>query len=143
MGIGLSSGRSLPRVLVGICDNETLSKFWTHLPKFFLCDLRFKFQSANQLKIFGQNLDQEMKIKILEFIHGENLNYLCFVGVGLSLGNFFEVASGNPNDISMGTVFGMFILDIFFYSILTWYIDSVMPGQYGLARPWYFPFTVS
>jgi hypothetical protein len=21
---------------------------------------------------------------------------------------------------------------------VTWYIDSVMPGKYGVAKPWYF-----
>ena len=35
------------------------------------------------------------------------------------------------------------IFDIVFYSIITWYVDEVKPGQYGLPKPLYFPFTVS
>jgi hypothetical protein len=28
------------------------------------------------------------------------------------------------------------------YSIITWYISSIMPGNYGVAKPWYFIFLV-
>lgn len=58
------------------------------------------------------------------------------------MGNIFEIASGNSNDLSMGFVYLMLIFDIALYSLLTWYVDNVRPGQYGLARPWYFPFMV-
>ncbi|KAF7654765.1 hypothetical protein LDENG_00065320, partial [Lucifuga dentata] len=27
--------------------------------------------------------------------------------------------------------------------LLTWYIENVFPGQYGIPKPWYFPFTAS
>ncbi|KAJ8278009.1 hypothetical protein GJAV_G00082740 [Gymnothorax javanicus] len=33
----------------------------------------------------------------------------------------------------------MMVLDIFLYAILTWYLDNVFPGQYGISRPFYFP----
>lgn len=33
--------------------------------------------------------------------------------------------------------------DAFLYGIMTWYIEAVFPGQYGIPRPWYFPFTKS
>ena len=29
------------------------------------------------------------------------------------------------------------------FILLLWYLDNVRPGKYGLAQPWYFPFTVS
>lgn len=41
----------------------------------------------------------------------------------------------------MGCVFMTFILDCVIFSILTWYIENVYPGEYGVGRPWYFPFT--
>ncbi|GLV40132.1 ATP binding cassette subfamily A member 3 [Carabus blaptoides fortunei] len=44
---------------------------------------------------------------------------------------------------SMALVFVMFIVDSILFLTLTWYIDSVYPGEYGIARPWYFPFTKS
>jgi len=59
-------------------------------------------------------------------------------GEGLSWRNFFIPPSGKEGDISVGLVWVMFMVDIVIYSILTWYIDSVMPGKYGIAKPWYF-----
>ncbi|XP_053199909.1 phospholipid-transporting ATPase ABCA1-like [Scomber japonicus] len=37
----------------------------------------------------------------------------------------------------------MMLFDAVFYWILTWYIENVFPGQYGIPKPWYFPFTAS
>ncbi|XP_031140894.1 phospholipid-transporting ATPase ABCA1-like isoform X1 [Sander lucioperca] len=35
------------------------------------------------------------------------------------------------------------LFDAAFYWVLTWYIENVFPGQYGIPKPWYFPFTAS
>uniref|UniRef100_A0A8C7ZZ47 ABC transporter domain-containing protein n=1 Tax=Oryzias sinensis TaxID=183150 RepID=A0A8C7ZZ47_9TELE len=37
----------------------------------------------------------------------------------------------------------MMLLDAVIYWVLTWYIENVFPGQYGIPRPWYFLFTYS
>ncbi|KAG8455080.1 hypothetical protein GDO86_001341 [Hymenochirus boettgeri] len=37
----------------------------------------------------------------------------------------------------------MMLFDTFLYAIMTWYIEAVFPGQYGIPRPWYFFFTKS
>ena len=37
----------------------------------------------------------------------------------------------------------MLIVDTFLYGILTWYIEHVFPGAYGLPKAWYFPFQMS
>uniref|UniRef100_A0A4W3GUY2 ATP-binding cassette sub-family A member 2 n=1 Tax=Callorhinchus milii TaxID=7868 RepID=A0A4W3GUY2_CALMI len=37
----------------------------------------------------------------------------------------------------------MLIVDASVYGVLTWYIEAVHPGMYGLPRPWYFPFQKS
>ncbi|KAM4810632.1 phospholipid-transporting ATPase ABCA1 [Rhinophrynus dorsalis] len=37
----------------------------------------------------------------------------------------------------------MMLFDTLLYGVMTWYIESVFPGQYGIPRPWYFPFTKS
>ncbi|XP_060886982.1 phospholipid-transporting ATPase ABCA1-like [Labrus mixtus] len=37
----------------------------------------------------------------------------------------------------------MMLCDAALYWILTWYIENVFPGQYGIPKPWYFPFTSS
>nr|XP_023696475.1 ATP-binding cassette sub-family A member 2 isoform X2 [Paramormyrops kingsleyae] len=33
----------------------------------------------------------------------------------------------------------MLIIDATVYGVLTWYIEAVHPGMFGLPRPWYFP----
>ncbi|MEQ2211244.1 hypothetical protein XENOCAPTIV_014515 [Xenoophorus captivus] len=37
----------------------------------------------------------------------------------------------------------MMFFDAVLYWVLTWYIENVFPGQYGIPKPWYFPFTSS
>ncbi|KAM9836585.1 phospholipid-transporting ATPase ABCA1 [Aulostomus maculatus] len=37
----------------------------------------------------------------------------------------------------------MMLFDAALYWALTWYIENVFPGQYGIPKPWYFPFTAS
>lgn len=47
------------------------------------------------------------------------------------------------DDFSLGNVLAMLILDTILYGILTWYIEHVFPGAYGLPKAWYFPFQIS
>ncbi|XP_008325095.1 ATP-binding cassette sub-family A member 1 isoform X1 [Cynoglossus semilaevis] len=35
----------------------------------------------------------------------------------------------------------MMLFDAVLYWTLTWYIENVFPGEYGIPKPWYFPFT--
>lgn len=37
----------------------------------------------------------------------------------------------------------MLLSDTALYLLVTWYVDAVMPGEFGVPEPWYFPFTVS
>ncbi|XP_075306746.1 phospholipid-transporting ATPase ABCA1 [Odontesthes bonariensis] len=37
----------------------------------------------------------------------------------------------------------MMLVDATLYWVFTWYIENVFPGQYGIPKPWYFPFTSS
>ena len=37
----------------------------------------------------------------------------------------------------------MLAVDFFLYALIAWYVDAVMPGDYGIPQPLYFPFTVS
>ena len=43
----------------------------------------------------------------------------------------------------MADVFIMLVVDSILYGIIAWYFDAVIPGDYGLPQPLYFPFTVS
>eukprot|EP01137_Pigoraptor_chileana_P029004 Opistho-2@13608 len=60
-------------------------------------------------------------------------------GDGLHWNNVFET---QPYDnFNFGRVIIMLFIDSFLYLILAWYIEGVFPGQFGVPRPWYFPFT--
>ncbi|XP_042278447.1 ATP-binding cassette sub-family A member 2 isoform X1 [Thunnus maccoyii] len=43
------------------------------------------------------------------------------------------------DDFNLGLSMMMLIIDAAVYGVLTWYIEAVHPGMYGLPRPWYFP----
>jgi len=41
---------------------------------------------------------------------------------------------------SVGSGIIMLIVDIALYSVLAWYLDQVVPTEFGVRRPWYYPF---
>lgn len=52
--------------------------------------------------------------------------------------------TGNPRDeLTPALIMIMLCVDILLYFLITWYFDQVLPGKYGVPRPWYFPFQVS
>ncbi|KAK5648970.1 hypothetical protein RI129_003862 [Pyrocoelia pectoralis] len=59
--------------------------------------------------------------------------------VGVSWSNLFTPSSGGSEDIAMGHIFIILIVDTILYTLLAMYIEAVNPGQYGLARPLNFP----
>ena len=47
-----------------------------------------------------------------------------------------EVSPGDP--MTFGVVLGLLFWDTILYLLLTWYIEAVFPGEFGIPRPWYF-----
>lgn len=45
--------------------------------------------------------------------------------------------------ISFLTIVCIMAFDAILYIFISWYIEGVFPGRYGVSKPWYFPFTVS
>ena len=62
--------------------------------------------------------------------------------LGVQWSNLFKRADPS-NQLTMGSIWIMFIVDMVVFGIVTWYIESVKPGRYGVARKWYFIFEVS
>lgn len=63
-------------------------------------------------------------------------------GTGLQWDNIGHPAT--PDDtLSLSMTFTMFIVDGIICLLLTWYIEAVFPGEYGVPEHWYFPFTRS
>lgn len=44
---------------------------------------------------------------------------------------------------SFGHALGMLLLDSALYCLVAWYVEAVLPGQYGVPQPWYFFLLVS
>uniref|UniRef100_A0A671G5F2 ATP binding cassette subfamily A member 3 n=1 Tax=Rhinolophus ferrumequinum TaxID=59479 RepID=A0A671G5F2_RHIFE len=42
------------------------------------------------------------------------------------------------DNFTFGQVLGMLLLDSVLYGLVTWYIEAVFPGQFGVPQPWYF-----
>ncbi|XP_053686916.1 phospholipid-transporting ATPase ABCA1-like [Sabethes cyaneus] len=47
------------------------------------------------------------------------------------------------HEYSLGIAIGMLLLDATLYAITALYVEQVLPGAYGIPKPWYFPFTRS
>ncbi|KAF0040248.1 hypothetical protein F2P81_008483 [Scophthalmus maximus] len=63
-------------------------------------------------------------------------------GVGIQWKNLVS-SPLEEDDFSLRTSIVIMYFDSFLYGVLTWYIEAVFPGQYGIPRPWFFPFTKS
>ncbi|XP_074250550.1 ATP-binding cassette sub-family A member 2 isoform X2 [Saimiri boliviensis] len=59
-------------------------------------------------------------------------------GVGIQWHTFSQ-SPVEGDDFNLLLAVTMLMVDAMVYGILTWYIEAVHPGMYGLPRPWYFP----
>ena len=66
---------------------------------------------------------------------------MFFTGSGLQWSNLCEPASIDDN-FSMLQVFIMLIVDAIIYGLITWYVEAVFPGEFGVPLPFYFPIQV-
>jgi len=58
--------------------------------------------------------------------------------VGIQWSNLSKTAS--PDDtLTIEHIIIMFFVDTIIYSLITWYVETVFPGEYGVTLPWYFP----
>ncbi|XP_071948273.1 ATP-binding cassette sub-family A member 2-like [Antedon mediterranea] len=60
-------------------------------------------------------------------------------GVGVQWSNI-HLSPVEQDEFNLLKVICMMLIDAFLYLVLTWYIEAVHPGSYGLPRPFYFPF---
>ncbi|KAK3087439.1 hypothetical protein FSP39_005943 [Pinctada imbricata] len=61
-------------------------------------------------------------------------------GVGVQWYNI-HLSPVENDQFNLLTCIMMMVMDTFLYCILSWYIENVFPGSYGLPKPWYFLFT--
>lgn len=59
-------------------------------------------------------------------------------GIGAQWANLNQGPSIDDS-LSLGLVMVMLVVDTLIYGLITWYIEAVFPGDYGVPQPWYFP----
>ncbi|XP_022109857.1 ATP-binding cassette sub-family A member 1-like [Acanthaster planci] len=59
---------------------------------------------------------------------------------GVQWGNINDMPQTSAESMTFLQVLAMMWVDTFIYMLLTWYIEGVFPGAYGIPRPFYFPF---
>lgn len=69
--------------------------------------------------------------------------YLLFISeIGVNWDNLWTPANLEDNLI-FGYILGMLLFDAFLYGLVTWYVETVFPGKYGVPQPWNFFLMVS
>uniref|UniRef100_A0A671G644 ABC transporter domain-containing protein n=1 Tax=Rhinolophus ferrumequinum TaxID=59479 RepID=A0A671G644_RHIFE len=57
-------------------------------------------------------------------------------GIGIKWSNIFSPIT--VENFVFANVLGMFFFVAVLYGLVAWYIEAVFPGEYGVAKPWYF-----
>ncbi|XP_067683948.1 phospholipid-transporting ATPase ABCA3-like [Haliotis asinina] len=63
-------------------------------------------------------------------------------GSGVQWSNFHEPATVDDNFTLLDAIL-MLLGDTAIHLLITWYLDNVRPGEFGVPKPFYFPFTAS
>ena len=83
------------------------------------------------LAILYPNVTMYWGVQVI--FHWENL------GQGSTWSNLFDRAV--PEDpITMGVLWSLVLVNLLLFGLITWYMDKVKPGPYGVAEKWYFVF---
>ncbi|GAB6031180.1 ATP-binding cassette sub- A member 3 [Chamberlinius hualienensis] len=71
---------------------------------------------------------------------------LIFMNEGIGYGlqwSRINTPTSPDDQLTMAIVMGMLLFDTFLYLLITWYVDNVYPGEFGMPQPFYFPFKAS
>ena len=60
---------------------------------------------------------------------------------GVQWDNFYSTPYNMDSGLSMNAVCMLLLFDAFLYMVIVWYIETAWPGEFGVGRPWYFPFS--
>eukprot|EP00475_Leptophrys_vorax_P022719 TRINITY_DN3093_c0_g1_i4.p1 TRINITY_DN3093_c0_g1~~TRINITY_DN3093_c0_g1_i4.p1 ORF type:complete len:1562 (-),score=428.94 TRINITY_DN3093_c0_g1_i4:659-5344(-) len=64
------------------------------------------------------------------------ISSLEVAGLGVNSGTLSYVAT----NLSFGDALGFYVLDCVLFMFLTWYLEQVIPSEFGVTRKWYFLF---
>ncbi|XP_010623196.1 ATP-binding cassette sub-family A member 13 [Fukomys damarensis] len=104
------------------------------LPYIVLLVLHNQLSSASQMFLcllsttaFGQG------VFFITFLEGQE--------AGIQWNNMYQAPE--PGSMTFGWVCWMILFDSSLYFLCGWYLSNLIPGAFGLRKPWYFPLTAS
>ncbi|XP_076998257.1 phospholipid-transporting ATPase ABCA3 isoform X2 [Tamandua tetradactyla] len=109
--------------------------FFTYIPYFFVAP-RYNWMTLSQ-KLFScllSNVAMAMGAQLIGKFEAK--------GTGIQWHELLSPVNVD-DDFSFGQVLGMLLLDSVLYGLVTWYVEAVFPGQFGMPQPWYFFITPS
>ncbi|XP_062570055.1 phospholipid-transporting ATPase ABCA3-like [Saccostrea cucullata] len=105
--------------------------FCTYVPYFFL---QSRYETMSKSEKLGicilNNMGMAFGINTIGIYEG--------TGYGAQWNNFAEPATVDDNFSLLDSML-MLLGSSAIYLIITWYVDGVFPGEYGVPLPWYFP----
>ncbi|TKC51481.1 hypothetical protein EI555_020019, partial [Monodon monoceros] len=104
--------------------------FFTYIPYFFVAP-RYNWMTLSQ-KLFScllSNVAMAMGAQLIGKFEAK--------GTGVQWRDLLSPVNVD-DDFSFGQVLGMLLLDSVLYSLVTWYVEAIFPGQFGVPQPWYF-----
>uniref|UniRef100_A0A8C2W134 ATP binding cassette subfamily A member 3 n=1 Tax=Chinchilla lanigera TaxID=34839 RepID=A0A8C2W134_CHILA len=104
--------------------------FFTYIPYFFVAP-HYNWMTLNQklLSCLLSNVAMAMGAQLIGKFEAK--------GTGIQWQNLLSPVNVD-DDFCFGQVLGMLLLDSVFYGLVTWYVEAVFPGQFGVPQPWYF-----
>ncbi|XP_069503020.1 phospholipid-transporting ATPase ABCA3 [Ambystoma mexicanum] len=109
--------------------------FLSYIPYFFISP-RYDLMSHDQKlsSCLISNVAMAMGAQLIGMFEGK--------GTGIQWADLMKPVSVDDN-FTFAHVLGMLLLDSVLYGLVTWYVEAVFPGEYGIPQPWYFFLTPS
>lgn len=104
--------------------------FFTYTPYFFVAP-RYNWMALSQklLSCLLSNVAMAMGAQLIGKFEAK--------GTGIQWRDLLSPVSVD-DDFCFGHVLGLLLLDSVLYGLVTWYVEAVFPGQFGVPQPWYF-----
>ena len=106
--------------------------FLAYVPYFFIANYYDRFTLKQKImSCLDFQVAMSMGANLIGRFEGQ--------GSGIQWSNIFEGVTVD-DDFTFAYVLGMMLFDSFMYGFITWYVETVYPGEFGIPRPWYFLF---
>ncbi|CAO2642152.1 Phospholipid-transporting ATPase ABCA3 [Lemmus lemmus] len=104
--------------------------YFTFIPYFFVAP-RYNWMTLSQklLSCLLSNVAMAMGAQLIGKFEAK--------GTGIQWRDLLNPVNVD-DDFCFGQVLGMMLLDSVLYGLVTWYVEAVFPGQFGVPQPWYF-----